>query len=251
MSTARPASASAIPAELSAAYRLAAAREAERVSRGARVIGRKIGYTNARMWSTQGVSAPMWGAMFDDSVIEVGSAPARHGLAAYHGPRIEPEIAVHFSATPVPGSDARALLECIDWVAHAYEIVLSPADGQPVTAPRAIASGGMHGALLLGERCPVSALGDDPVSTLADLQAELYCDGVLIDNGSGSNVLGNPLHAVLHLMEGVQREGQTPVRAGDLITTGSMTSPHPIAPGQRWTTRLHGAPLAPLDVTFE
>jgi len=197
------------------------------------------------------VSAPMWGAMYDDSVVEIGGGPARHGLAAYHGPRIEPEIAVHFSEAPPPDAGIEDLIQCIDWVAHGYEIVLSLADGAPVTAARAIGNGGMHGALLLGARRPTGELGADPVQALAGIGVELYCDGELKDTGTSGSVMGSPLNAIVHLMEGLRREGQTPIRAGDLITTGTMTGAHPIAPGQRWATALSGTRLAGLDVTFE
>lgn len=239
------------PSDISAAYQAAAERQALRVSQGAAVVGRKIGYTNARLWSAQGVNAPMWGPMYSDTVFELGDRPARHSLAAHTGPRIEPEIAVHFNATPSPASSAGELIQCIDWVAHAYEIVLSPADGHPATAVQAISSGGMHGALLMGPRCDLGVLGRDPLHVLASVHVELHCNGTLIDSGSSSNVMGNPLNALIYLIDGLRREGQPPVKAGDLITTGSMTAPHNIAAGQRWTTVVSGAPLAGLDVSFD
>jgi 2-oxo-3-hexenedioate decarboxylase len=41
-----------------------------------------------------------------------------------------------------------------------------------------------------------------------------------------------------------------PLAAGELVTTGTVTRALQIAPGERWTTRLTGLPLAGLDVTF-
>lgn len=237
--------------ELTAAYRAAAERQAERVRNGAALVGHKIGFTDTRRWPQQGISAPMWGAMYDDSVIDAGSGPFRYSLSAHHGPRIEPELAVRFHTKPAAGASMRELLACVDWMAHCFEIVLTPADGKPPTVPQAIANGGMHGALLLGDRRPIQELGDEPVQALEGIQVALHCDGELKEAGTSANVMGNPLNAIAQLMAGLQREGLPPIEAGDVVTTGTMTAAYSVRPGQRWTTTLAGTTLPGLDVTFE
>ncbi|MFA7669721.1 MAG: decarboxylase [Burkholderiaceae bacterium] len=238
------------PSILSAAYQAALEREAQFVSKGDRIVGRKIGFTDRRLWTQLGVSAPMWGAMYDNTVVDAGSQPFRYSLAHLNGPKIEPEIAMHFHKAPPPKASATELLECIDWVAHAFELVRTPANGKPPTAPEAIAAGAMHGALLLAERVAIADLGDDVADQLSQIIVDLHCDGELKESGKSANVLGNPLNAIIQLIEGLQREGMPAIEAGAIISTGTMTTAYPIAPGQRWTSTLLGTTLPGLDVTF-
>jgi len=241
----------ASPSELSAAYRAAAEREARRVQQGAVIVGHKVGFTNIQTWPQLGANAPMWGAMYDDSVVQVTASPFRYSLAAFVGPRIEPEIVVHFHQAPKIDASYDELLACMDWMALGYEIVVTPADGQRPSVPQAIANGGMHGALLIGERRPIDTLGEHLASRLENLTLALYCDGELKEEGSSATVLGNPLNSILHLMQGLAAEGRPPLEAGAIITTGTITAAYPMAPGQRWTTLLSGLDLPDLDVICE
>lgn len=237
--------------ELSSAYRTAAEREAQRISQGASTTGYKVGFTNTRNWAQMGATEPMWGAMYDDTVTHLAGGTGHYSLAGLMGPRIEPEIVLHFHKAPAPDASLEQILECVDWLAQGYEIVLTPADGVPPTVPQAIANGGMHGALVIAERRAVEDLGPGLTNRLAEVKLELRCDGETKDSGSGANVLGNPLNSVVHLMRGLQREGWPPVGPGSLVTTGTLTAAFPIAPGQRWTTELSSLPLPNLDVMFE
>lgn len=241
----------ATPSEISAAYRAAAEREAQRIQSGATIVGHKVGFTNTSAWAQLGASAPMWGAMYNDTVIDISETPFRYSLASLTGPRIEPEIVMHFAKAPAADASLEALLACVDWMAQGYELVVSPADGKPATVPQAIANGGMHGALLVGERRPVEALGDDLVSRLQQATLELHCDGELKEEGASAVVLGNPLNSIVHLMKGLAAEGRAPIQPGAVITTGTITAAYPVAAGQRWTTRIAGLDLPDLDVIFE
>ena len=44
--------------------------------------------------------------------------------------------------------------------------------------------------------------------------------------------------------------GAPPLAAGELISTGTMTDAHPVAPGETWRTELSGLPLAGLELRF-
>src|SRR5579864_9231780 len=43
---------------------------------GARVVGRKIGFTNRTIWAQYGVYAPIWGYVFDSSVRDLATVDA-------------------------------------------------------------------------------------------------------------------------------------------------------------------------------
>ena len=239
------------PEELAAAYRSSAEREAQHRRDGAAIVGYKVGFTNTKAWDQLGVIEPMWGAMYDHTVVNVGEGPYHFPMTGLNGPRIEPEIVMHLFKAPAVDATPEQLLICVDWLAQGYEIVLTPLDGKPATATEAIAQGGMHGALLVGQPRKVSGLHGDIVGQLSQATLELHCDGQLKETGTGATVLGNPLNSILHLMKSLALHGRPPLKAGDTITTGTLTAAWPVQAGQRWTTRISGLELPNLDVTFE
>ncbi len=111
--------------DLDDAYRMTAAIRQMRETRGEMPVGRKIGFTNRTIWAEYNVSEPVWGYVYDRTVhnlAEIGDTFSLTGLAE---PRIEPEIAFRLASAPIPGMDETALLACIDWVGHDFEIVQS------------------------------------------------------------------------------------------------------------------------------
>jgi 2-oxo-3-hexenedioate decarboxylase len=64
-------------------------------------------------------------------------SPRRYRVAPYAEPKIEPEIVVGLSAAPSPDMDDAALLGCIGWLAHGFEIVQSVFPNWKFTAPTA------------------------------------------------------------------------------------------------------------------
>src|ERR1700722_8631219 len=107
------------------AYNVTAAVRAEREARGERPIGRKIGFTNRTIWEEYGVYAPIWGYVYDRTVSDLAGDPLEVSLKGLAEPRIEPEIMFGLAAPAEPGMDEEALINCIDWIAHGFEIVQS------------------------------------------------------------------------------------------------------------------------------
>jgi hypothetical protein len=70
------------------AYRVAALANNMRVARGYKPLGRKIGFTNRRMWDEYGVRAPNWGYIYDRTMHDLALPLS---LAPYTEPKIEPE----------------------------------------------------------------------------------------------------------------------------------------------------------------
>ena len=120
---------------------------------GAKVLGRKIGFTNRTIWQQYNVYAPIWGYAFDRTVHDLAATPTL-SLGHLSEPRIEPEIIFGLGSAPSAAMDEAALSACIDWVALGYEIVQSIYPGWQFAAADTIAAGGLHGALLIGPRQP-------------------------------------------------------------------------------------------------
>src|SRR5919204_6621745 len=75
-----------------AGYQAARALHEHRVACGWRPIGRKIGFTNRTLWSRYGVHEPMWGIVYDKTLIHAQGDFAAVELVGMAQPRIEPEI---------------------------------------------------------------------------------------------------------------------------------------------------------------
>src|SRR6476620_1879351 len=123
---------------LSDAYRVTALANDMRVAQRYKPLGRKIGFTNRRMWDEYGVRAPNWGYVYDRTMQDL-AVPLP--LAPYTEPKIEPEIMFGFVA---------ALLRCIAWVAHGFEVVQSIFPDWKFSAADTVAANAMHAALLVG-----------------------------------------------------------------------------------------------------
>jgi 2-oxo-3-hexenedioate decarboxylase len=230
------------------AYRVTAAVRRLRKSRGDTPVGRKIGFTNRTTWPDY---QPMWGYVYDRTVYDLAAIEGTFSLRGLAEPRIEPELVFRVAAAPTPGMDERALFGCVDAIAHGFEVVHSIFPGWVFTAPDAVAAFGVHGALLLGPWHPVAAHKEAWRQALSTFSIELLCDEKFVDQGQASNVLGGPLTALRHLVELLARDPiNPPLAAGEIITTGTLTHVPPVAPGERWTTKLAGVDLDGIAVRF-
>lgn len=234
---------------LNEAYEVLAAVHARRGARGERAAGRKIGFTNRTIWAEYSVYAPIWGYLYDRTVKDIAALGGVFPLAGLAEPRIEPEIVFGLKAAPEPGMDEAALLSCVDWVAHGFEIVQSIFPGWRFTPQDAVAADGLHGALLLGPRAP--AADGDWLAALPRFTIELKRGGATVERGNSADVLGGPLSALRHLVELLGRDAvHPPLAAGEIVTTGTLTRALAVAPGESWSTKLSGIALEPIAIRF-
>ena len=237
--------------DLDDAYRVTAAIRQMREMRGEMPVGRKIGFTNRTIWAEYNVYEPVWGYVYNRTVhnlAEIGDTFSLVGLAE---PRIEPEIVFKLALAPAPGMDETALLDCIDWVAHGFEIVQSIFPGWKFSAPDTVAAFGLHGALLIGPRHSIAGHAEDWSRTLSTFEIDLKRDGTVVDHGRATNVLGGPVSALRHLVDILARDQvNPPLAAGEIITTGTLTRALPLSDGETWTTELTGVALDGICVRF-
>ena len=241
--------------DLPTAYHIAAEVRRLREARGERVLGRKIGFTNTTIWPEYGVHAPIWGSIYDTTLLDRSALTHPLALATFVEPRIEPEIVFGLARAPEPGMDAEGLIGCLAWVAQGFEVVQSLFPDWRFSAADAVAAFGLHGALVLvlGERVRIEP-GQAQMwrDALSDFTIMLFRNDDLADRGSASNVLGGgPLVALAHLVDVLAKDPESPPLAGDeIVTTGTLTRIRPIAAGETWRTHLNGLPLPALDLTF-
>jgi 2-oxo-3-hexenedioate decarboxylase len=237
--------------DLDDAYRVTAAVRQMRETRGEIPLGRKIGFTNRTIWDEYQIGAPMWGYIYNRTVRDLADLGTTVSLAGLAEPRIEPEIIFGLAMAPEPGMDERALLGCIDWVAHGFELVQSIFPQWEFTLPDTVAAYGLHGMLLVGPRHSLVEHGGDWLGNLSTFGIDLKRDGTVIDQGRASNVLGGPLSALTHLVEVLTSDPvNPPLAAGEIVTTGTLTRAFPVAPGETWTTELSGIALDGIAIRF-
>jgi 2-oxo-3-hexenedioate decarboxylase len=231
-------------------YRAAAALHGRRLAAGWRPVGRKIGFTNRTLWPRYGVHEPIWGMVYDRTLIEAAGNRATVPLAGLVQPRIEPEICFGLRTGPA-SADPEALLRSIEWVAHSIEIVQCHHPDWKFRLPDTTAANGLHGRLVVGTRVPVDSLRG-LVDALPAVEVVLKRGDEAIDRGVGRSVLDSPLLALAHLVRTLAAQPDAPgLRAGELVSSGTLTDAHPVEPGQTWRTELGGLPLPGLTVHFE
>jgi 2-oxo-3-hexenedioate decarboxylase len=164
-------------------------------------------------------------------------------------PRIEPEICFGLKAAPRSAA-AHDLLQAIEWVAHSVEIVQCHHPEWKVKLADCCAGNGLHGRLFVGPRIPVAKFGNLETD-LPKIEIVLKKAGREVDRGTGANVLGSPLAALGYFVDVLRKQpGAPPLAPGELITTGTLTDAHPVAPGETWSTEIGALALEGAVVRF-
>ncbi len=140
--------------------------------------------------------------------------------------------------------DNAALVRCIDWVAHGFEIVHTHFADWKFKLADCFADDALHGRLFVGPRVPIERFAD-PAAELRALKVELLREGEVVDRGEGSVVLDGPVDALRQWVDAMHAQPQHwPIRAGDVVTTGTITDAWPMQPGMRFETRLSDSRLS-------
>ena len=210
------------------------------------IIGRKIGFTNRNIWNIYDVDQPIWGPITANSISFFDTHFLKIDLSQFCEPRIEPEIVVCLKQTPKDGSEKTEIY--LDWIAPGFEIVDSIYPNWKFSLTDAIASGGLHGCLVVGKKFKVN---DRTERDLIDVGVSLYRGGKLEEEGTGANVLDGPVSAIRYLLSGLSKiKNQDFLSAGDIITTGTMTDAKPIYPNEKWSAKFDGVVEAELYLEF-
>ena len=237
--------------DVTTAYEVADLIHRARLTQGAVAAGRKIGFTNAAMWARYGVEEPVWGHMYDSTIVYLSDSQGTCSVARFTEPKIEPEIALHFHKAPPEDADVAQLVDCIDWIAPAFEIVQSHYPGWQFKAADTVADGGLHGMLFVGECASFDELGDKILAQMASCAVALLCNDMVRETGKGANALGSPLAAMAHLIAVIAKQAiQRPIQAGEIVTTGTLTAAFPVSAGEVWRMELEGIALRNISLKF-
>jgi 2-keto-4-pentenoate hydratase len=214
-----------------------------RLERGAEddLVGYKIGFTSDAVREDLGVDEPAFGYVLD-GMVSTGRATTTIDSKTFIAPRIEPEIAVVLGdfEDPLDERDAEAAIEA---VVPAIEVVDSRIRDWEFTPPEAVADNALAAALLTGERHPWSADDID----LAGEGVTVAKDGTTVATGTGKAVLGDPIRALIWLAEELATREET-LEPGQIVSTGSITRPVPVEPGEEITVEFDSLGTISLDI---
>jgi 2-keto-4-pentenoate hydratase len=218
--------------DIGAAYAVQSAWVAAQLAAGERVAGRKIGLTNAAVQAQFGVDQPAFGFLFASMDCAVRQPVDSARLLQ---PRIEAEIAFVLARDldlADPGPDD--VLAATGAVVAALEIADSRVAGWDISIVDLVADNSAAGLFMLGEeRHPPGDLD------LSACPMRLRRGAEEVSAGTGAASLGHPAIAVAWLAATARSFGQ-PLRAGEIILSGSLGPVIPVAPGDRFTAEIGG-----------
>ncbi len=186
----------------------------EKLRRGQRVIGKKIGFTSQAMRKQFNYHSCDYGNIFDKQIFEQGSAIK---LDNFLTPRVEGEIAFilkeDLSGPGVTVSDVvRAtdgVMACLEFVDTRWDFGIQVLDS--------IADNAACGGFVLGSK--FVRLDNLDLRYIAMFVQK---NGVLLSSGAGVEVMGDPLNAVAWLANKLHEHGAK-LKAGDIILSGAIT----------------------------
>ncbi len=239
--------------DMTAAYAVCDELTRRRVAAGRRTVGIKVGYANKAVWRALKLDTLVWAPMYDDTVRYAGSDDEPLSLSRMVSPKIEPEIVVKLrGALSGADSDPSAVLQQIEWIALGFEIIDCPYLDWKFQPVDFVAAFGLHAALVVGpprmvESADIAALAEE----LARFKVRLFKDDELVAEGSGRNSLRSPALCVAELASAMSKRAvTTPLAAGDLISTGTLTESQLIAPGEAWRAEVEGIALSGVGSRF-
>jgi 2-keto-4-pentenoate hydratase len=217
-----------------------------------RVVGYKAGLTNPAVQKRFGYDRPVRGTLFARMIL---SSPARVPAAYGARPVFEADMiavvgdAKKLMAAKTPLEGLQALKEVRSFI-ELPDLVFDPQvklDGPHLLGINVGARLGVLGAPI-----PLPATAES-VANLAEMKIEVIDqNGAVIGGGKGSDVLDNPLNAVLWIAESLRAEKKT-LKGGELLSLGSFSALLPPKAGTTITVRYTGLGPTPAEVkvTFE
>ncbi|WP_439678676.1 2-keto-4-pentenoate hydratase [Embleya sp. MST-111070] len=227
------------PGDLAAAYAVQRRIVDDRLARGARVVGRKIGLTSTAVQRQLGVDRPDFGVLFDDMGHADGDVvPYRAVLQ----PRVEAEVAFVLGADLADGPlDLAQVHDAIDHAVAALEICGSRVRDWDIRFADTVADNASSGAYVLGT---VRRGLDEFVPR--EVRMTMTVGGEAVSTGTGAACLGDPIEAVAWLARQARDLGD-PLRAGQLVLSGALGPMHPVAPGDSVRADITGLGTVAID----
>ena len=215
-----------------------------------KVVGHKAGLTAKAVQERFNANAPVSGVLLERTILKDGAkvpfAFGARGVWEADMLLVVKDEGINQARTP---EEALQHISAIRPFIELPDLALAPSeklDGMQLAAINVAARLGVA-----GEEVPLAPT-PETLKALADTRiVATDASGATLAESTGAATLGNPLHAVVWLVEDLTKVGRK-VSAGDLISVGSFTPLTPPKAGQAISVRYEGLPGTPkVSVTFE
>ena len=203
---------------------LSALREAS--DGGAVHRGWKAGFGSPSALASLSTDRPLVGFRTEDRVLPDGASVE---VSGWRKPLLEAEVAARLATDLGPGATSRDALAAVGGWSVAIE--LADLDRTPDDVEEVLAGNIFHRHVLLG---PVVATRPDPLAFV------LTRDGAEAARTASPEALTGELGSVLASMAATLAACGAGMRAGDVVITGSVVPPVPVADGGRWLVEAEG-----------
>jgi len=212
----------------------------DRLDRGDRLVGAKLGMTSRVVQRALNVSEPVYGWLTAGMVAEPGEPLGGRGLVQ---PRAEPEIAFLLGDELRAPVDIAGVLAATEAVLAAIEIIDSRYAGYRYRRPDVIADNVGSGAVVLGTR----RRRPTDLEDLGLIGCVFRSGGEVVGTAAGAAALGHPAAAVAWLVGALAARDRT-LPAGSLVLSGGLTAPVPLVAGVE--VRAEFSALGPVAVAL-
>ena len=211
-------------ADVEDAYRIGIEVRDLKLAAGRTVKGHKIGFTSKAMRSLVGATEPDYGFLYDDRFASEASTVSRQRM---NRPLVEQELAFVIGARLTgPSVNAADVIRATDFVLPALEIVDSRFNGRGKTL--------LVDSIADAASCGLVVLGGNPVHLtdvdIRRISGSLAINGDIMETGTASAVMGNPINAVAWLANKLA-EFDVAMEPGDVVLSGSFIKAVPFDAG--------------------
>jgi 2-keto-4-pentenoate hydratase len=201
---------------------------------GAVPVGRKVGLATRSALVRNSLDEPFWSYIFSSGEQSEGGTI---NLRRYVQPKIEAEVAfVLAEDLDDPELTPEAAFTAVHSLRPAIEIIDVRTGNWDASAAESIADSGLNAGFMLGESLPNDGR-IDPNAITARIRTDRRGDTGPI--GRTSDLLGGPLGILAWLARSLVASGE-PLRAGEVVLTGTLTPPVTLEPGRSYTAEFAG-----------
>jgi 2-keto-4-pentenoate hydratase len=226
--------------DIPGAYAIQAAFVKKLEAKLGRRVGYKIGLTSKRMQEMCGVNHPNSGVVFERRLHRSGVTLPLSSLTRLG---IEFECCARLGASLPPRAKPYNLDEvagAVEAVCPAFEVIDDRNSDYPLDLLSLIADNSWNEGNVLGEF-------KNTWPDLGKATSVLECNGKVIDEGKGSDVLGHPFEPLRWLANHLNAQGQT-LKAGEIVLTGSWVTTRFPKAGEHYRYTIQG--VGAVDLTL-
>ena len=193
----------------------------QRLERGEKLVGYKMGFTSHAKMKQMGVDDLIWGRLTDAMIIEQGNSI---NLDDYVHPRAEPEVAFKLKAPLAGVVTKEEALAAVESVAPAIEVIDSRYQNFKFSLADVIADNCSSTGFVIGSWLPAD-------TDIAALDMQLKVNDETQTQGLSSEILDHPLNSLVEAARCVAQYGET-LQPGQIVLAGAATAAIALERGQ-------------------